>query len=302
MLKDILYNPSADLTLNEVWALLFQQRTLSLSTEALAKVAHSYTFLKDFSANKIIYGINTGFGPMAQYRIEDDSLKQLQYNIIRSHSTGAAAPLSPLYVKAAMIARLMTFLQGYSGVHVELVELLVEFINRDICPYIPEHGSVGASGDLVQLAHMALALIGEGEVFYKGERRDTAEVMKETGLKPFTMKIREGLSVTNGTSVMTGIGMVNLIYAKQLLTWSVIASVMMNEIASSYDDFMSPALNGVKRHEGQQTIARAMREWVAGSTSVRERENIRCSLIIRCVVSPRYWAPYSMRWSMRKRY
>lgn len=273
MVKDVLYNPNANLTLNEVRALLFQQRILTLSTEALAKVDHSYTFLKDFSADKIIYGINTGFGPMAQYRIEDDSLKQLQYNIIRSHSTGAGAPLSPLYVKAAMIARLMTFLQGYSGVHVELVELLVEFINRDICPYIPEHGSVGASGDLVQLAHMALTLIGEGEVFYKDERRDTAEVMKETGLKPFTMKIREGLSVTNGTSVMTGIGMVNLIYAKQLLTWSVIASVMMNEIASSYDDFMSPALNGVKRHEGQQTIARAMREWVAGSTSVRKREN-----------------------------
>lgn len=208
MVKDVLYNPNANLTLNEVRALLFQQRILTLSTEALAKVDHSYTFLKDFSADKIIYGINTGFGPMAQYRIEDDSLKQLQYNIIRSHSTGAGAPLSPLYVKAAMIARLMTFLQGYSGVHVELVELLVEFINRDICPYIPEHGSVGASGDLVQLAHMALALIGEGEVFYKGERRDTAEVMKETGLKPFTMKIREGLSVTNGTSVMTGIGMV----------------------------------------------------------------------------------------------
>lgn len=273
MLKDILYNPNEKLALNEVQSLLFRQGTLALSPEALAKVAHSYAFLKDFSADKIIYGINTGFGPMAQYRIEDECLKQLQYNIIRSHSTGAGAPLDPLYVKAAMIARLMTFLQGYSGVHTELVELLVEFINRDICPYIPEHGSVGASGDLVQLAHMALALIGEGEVFYKGNLRDTAEVMKEAGLEPFTMKIREGLSVTNGTSVMTGIGLVNLIYAKQLLSWSVVASVMMNEIASSYDDFMSPELNGVKRHEGQKTIALAMREWVEGSSSVRKREN-----------------------------
>lgn len=92
MVKDVLYNPNANLTLNEVRALLFQQRILTLSTEALAKVDHSYTFLKDFSADKIIYGINTGFGPMAQYRIEDDSLKQLQYNIIRSHSTGGGCP------------------------------------------------------------------------------------------------------------------------------------------------------------------------------------------------------------------
>lgn len=267
------YLPDTIMNLAEIRALLFERKELHLSAEALDKVANCYTFLKDFSADKIIYGINTGFGPMAQYRIEDDSLKQLQYNIIRSHSTGAGNPLPPLYVKSAMIARLMTFLQGYSGVHTELVELLVHFINKDICPYIPEHGSVGASGDLVQLAHIALALIGEGEVFYKGEYRDTAEVLRENKLEPFTMRIREGLSVTNGTSVMTGIGLVNLIYAKQLLTWSVVASVMMNEIASSYDDFMSPVLNGVKQHEGQQKIAEAMRAWVAGSSSVRKREN-----------------------------
>lgn len=269
----ITYNPDTRLTIHEVRDLLFRQNRLELSPGALRKVADCYTFLKNFSEDKIIYGINTGFGPMAQYRIEDECLKQLQYNIIRSHSTGAGSPLPPLYVKAAMIARLVTFLQGYSGVHTELVELLLAFINHDICPYIPEHGSVGASGDLVQLAHMALALIGEGEVFCQGKCWDTMTVLKEFELKPFSMKIREGLSVTNGTSVMTGIGIVNLIYAKQLLDWSVVASVMMNEIASSYDDFMSPVLNGTKRHEGQQAIARAMRDWVAGSGMVRKREN-----------------------------
>lgn len=273
MLTNITYRPDTGLTLKEVEELLSGQKGLELSTEALAKVAGCYSFLESFSADKVIYGINTGFGPMAQYRIEDDCLRQLQYNIIRSHSTGAGSPLSPVYVKAAMIARLATFLQGYSGVHTELVELLVNFINKDICPYIPEHGSVGASGDLVQLAHMALALIGEGEVFYRGELRNTPEVLEETGLKPFGMKIREGLSVTNGTSVMTGIGLVNLIQAKQLMAWSVVASVMMNEIASSYDDFMSAELNGVKRHKGQMQIADAMRHWVEGSGSVRKREN-----------------------------
>ncbi len=108
---------------------------------------------------------------MAQYRIEDESLSQLQYNIIRSHATGAGQPLPERYVKAAMVARLYTFLQGKSGVHKELALLITEFINRGITPYVPEHGSVGASGDLVQLAHIALTLIGEGEVFYQGKKK-----------------------------------------------------------------------------------------------------------------------------------
>ena len=185
------YQPDHGFTLKHIESLLFENKKLTLSKEAIQKVQGCYNFLNDFASDKVIYGINTGFGPMAQYRVENDVLKQLQYNIIRSHSTGAGAPLPPLYVKASMIARLATFLQGFSGVHTGLVELLVEFINRDIYPLIPEHGSVGASGDLVQLAHMALALIGEGEVFYKGELRTTSDVLNAENLTPFTIHIRE---------------------------------------------------------------------------------------------------------------
>lgn len=261
------------INLDTLHKVLFDNEKLELSEECIRKVEESFDFLQSFSSDKIIYGINTGFGPMAQYRIEDQALIDLQYNIIRSHSTGAGKPLPELYVKAAMIARLYTFLQGKSGVHLELVSLLCEFINRGIYPFIPEHGSVGASGDLVQLAHIALTLIGEGEVFYQGKLCNAATVLQENGLKPFSMRIREGLSVTNGTSVMTGIGIVNLIYAKKLLRWSVAASVMMNEIAASYDDFMAQALNEAKHHKGQQEIAAMMREWVAGSKCVLQREN-----------------------------
>lgn len=258
-------------SLDDVYAVLFRHEEIEISKETWAEIDRCFHFLQEFTANKVIYGINTGFGPMAQWRIENQSLKDLQYNIIRSHSTGAGQAVTPLYVRAAMIARLGTFLQAKSGVHSELVELLVEFINREIYPMIPEHGSVGASGDLVQLAHIALTLIGEGEVFYQGEWRPTGDVLKENGLKPFTMRIREGLSVTNGTSMMTGIGLVNLIYARKLLKWGVATSVMMNEIASSYDDLMSEVLNGVKRHRGQQEVARMMRIWVGGSRCVRKR-------------------------------
>ncbi|WP_294610302.1 aromatic amino acid ammonia-lyase [uncultured Bacteroides sp.] len=252
--------------------ILFNDEEIIISDECIQEVDKSFHFLREFSSDKIIYGINTGFGPMAQYRIEDKSLRELQYNIIRSHSTGAGQPLPSLYVKAAMIARLFTFLQGKSGIHTELVELLVKFINLNIFPYIPEHGSVGASGDLVQLAHMALALIGEGEVFYKGELQPTAQVLEKNHLEPFSIHIREGLSVTNGTSVMTGIGIVNLLYARQLLNWSVCASVMMNEIAASYDDFISQPLNDAKLHKGQQKIAEAMRKQMADSKCTLKRE------------------------------
>ena len=144
-------------------------KLLYVEEAQIDKVKCCFEFLKGYSKDKIIYGINTGFGPMAQYRIADEKLNDLQYNIIRSHSCGMGQPLSEIYVKAAMIARLQTFVQGKSGVHPDVVRLLVEFINRGIYPYIPEHGSVGASGDLVQLSHLALALIGEGEVCYKDE-------------------------------------------------------------------------------------------------------------------------------------
>ena len=156
------------LTLDEIRSLLFEGATLRLSDKAKDNINRSYEFLKSFSSDKVIYGINTGFGPMAQYRVDDKFLKELQYNIIRSHSTGAGEPLDDIFVKAAMIARVGTLVQGYSGVHLSVAELLVEFINRGIYPMIPRHGSVGASGDLVQLAHIALTLIGEGQVRYGG--------------------------------------------------------------------------------------------------------------------------------------
>ena len=272
-MKEIQYRPEQGFTLKDIQALLFEHHALALSAEAIRKVDRSYTFLQRFVADKVIYGINTGFGPMAQYRVDDASLNQLQYNLIRSHATGAGAPLSALHVKAAMIARLATFLQGYSGVHRELVTLLTGFVNANICPFVPEHGSVGASGDLVQLAHIALALIGEGDVYYNGALCPATEAMKAESLQPFVIRIREGLSITNGTSVMTGIGLVNLIRARRLLDWAMLASVLMNEITSSYDDHLSAELNETKRHEGQRRTAQVMRRWVDGSLAVRNRES-----------------------------
>jgi histidine ammonia-lyase len=260
-------------SLEDVSRILYSGKTIDMASLPLDDVEACYEFLKKFAADKVIYGINTGFGPMAQWRVDDKHLKDLQYNIIRSHATGAGAPLDDTCVKAAMIARAGTLLQARSGVHPDAVRLLVQFINRGIFPFIPEHGSVGASGDLVQLAHMALTLIGEGQVHYKGQWRDAGEVLRINGLQPLQIHIREGLSLTNGTSVMTGIGIVNQFMAERLLDWSIAAAVWINEIASSYDDMMSEELNAARRHEGQQHVARCMRKLAQGSQCLRKRQH-----------------------------
>ncbi len=258
--------------------ILFKDGRLEWDEQTKQGIKDCYDFLALFSHDKIIYGINTGFGPMAQWRVSDDHLRDLQYNIIRSHSTGAGEPLSDFFVRASMLARVGSMAQCKSGVHPELVALLTEFINRGIYPFIPKHGSVGASGDLVQLAHMALCLIGEGKVHYNGEWRATREVMDECGLKPIDIHIREGLSCTNGTSVMTGISAVNQLHAENLLHLATIAAVWMNEIAGSYDDLMAAPLNECRRHDGQIRIAARMREMSQGSKRLQKRENILYSI------------------------
>jgi len=257
---------------DEFLAILNKEVGMDIGFEAIERVDRSFCFLKNFAQDKVIYGINTGFGPMAQYKIDDQDLKQLQYNLIRSHAAGVGEYLSEEYVRAAMIARLMTFKQGCSGVDSSMVKVLQSFINHNIIPLVPRHGSVGASGDLVQLAHIALALIGEGRVIYDGEILSTEEVLSKLGIEPVKVKVREGLAVTNGTAVMTGIGLVNLKQARLLLCAALQTSVLMNEIAGSYDDFMASELNDKKMHIGQQKVANTMRWLTEGSLQTRNRE------------------------------
>ena len=261
------------LTCGEMQELLFNDAKISIEKETLERIEKSFRFLIDFSKDKIIYGINTGFGPMAQYRVEQDDLVRLQYNLIRSHAAGSGNPLNPVQVKAAMIARLKTLSLGYSGIHKDAALVLEQLINNNITPYIPEHGGVGASGDLVQLSQLALVIIGEGEVFYKGELKPTKEVFETLNIRPLKVHLREGLALINGTSVMTGIGFVNLFKAKHLVNWSLAASAMINELVQSFDDHFSKELNGTKKHKGQQTIAKGLREFLADSNLIRKRED-----------------------------
>ncbi|WP_185288748.1 histidine ammonia-lyase [Chryseobacterium lactis] len=261
------------LELKDFQKIIIGNEKIELDESLLSRVDKSFQFLKEFSKNKVIYGVNTGFGPMAQFKISDEDTHQLQYNLIRSHSSGIGNPLPAQEVKACMLARLNTLSLGNSGVHQSVIYLLQELINRDITPLIFEHGGVGASGDLVQLAHLALVLIGEGEVFYKGERKSTKEVFETDGLEPIQVEIREGLALMNGTSVMSGIGIVNVYKANQLTDISLRLSCAINEIVQAYDDHLSEALNGTKKHYGQQEVARRMRAHLADSKLIRKRED-----------------------------
>ena len=263
----------APLKISDFKEVLFENQNLEISAEILQKADRSFQFLQEFAKDKVIYGVNTGFGPMAQYRIKDEDRLQLQYNLIRSHASGTGKPIDPLYVKASMLARLNTLSLGYSGVNISVLETMQEVINHDITPLIFEHGGVGASGDLVQLAHLALVLIGEGEVFYKGERKSTKSVFKELNIKPIEIKLREGLALINGTSVMTGIGIVNLIHARRLLEWSVCCSSMLNELVSAYSDHFSSELNASKLHESQHSIAKMMRDHLKDSQRIKNRQD-----------------------------
>jgi histidine ammonia-lyase len=259
------------LSLADFNEIVFNQKSVALAPSALNNIETNFKFLQKFSSNKLIYGINTGFGPMAQYKVSEENLLALQYNLIRSHSSGNGALLTPTLAKALMVARLNSLMQGFSGVHSDIVELLKDLINRNITPCIYEHGGVGASGDLVQLAHLGLVLIGEGEVIFEDEIQPTAEIFKRLNIKPLSIHVREGLATINGTSAMTGIGMVNIIQAQKLLGWAAMFSAMTNEVVEAYDDHYSHELNIVKHHKGQNKIAAMLRDILKDSKMIRSR-------------------------------
>ena len=261
-------------TLDRLEEYILQKKKFVLDDKSVAEISRSFNFLVDFSKDKVIYGINTGFGPMAQYKIDAHELNELQYNLIRSHAAGAGNVLNASYGRSVLISRLVNFLEGHSGVSKDVIDLLITFLNNDITPEIYEHGGVGASGDLTQLAHLGLNFIGEGYVYHEGKRQQTAEVFKKLNIKPLQLQLRDGLGIINGTSCMSGIAAVNLMYAYRLLDWSIITSAIVNELVASFDDSFSEELSSVKHHKGQKFISHRMRKFLEGSKLIRSRKEL----------------------------
>ncbi len=285
-----------NLLLADFEQVLFEDKPVTLDPVALSRVKKNYEFLKDYAQDKVIYGINTGLGPMAQIKISEPDQHALQYNLIRSHSSGSGDYFTTDISRATLLARLNSLMRGYSGIHTSAVDLLVSFINLKISPAIFERGGVGASGDLVQLAHLALNLIGEGDVFVEGKRKPASEVLQAHALQPLSIYLREGLAIMNGTSAMTGVGMVNMIYAKKLLGVAVTLSAITNELMKSFDDHFSFELNHVKHHEGQGKIAELMRQLLSDSKLIRKRpDHLYHRKIVEAVFTDKVQEYYSLR-------
>src|SRR6266480_4182667 len=164
----------------------------------------------------VVYGVNTGFGKLAEVRIPREELRQLQLNLVRSHACGIGDPLTEPEVCAMMLLRANVLTLGLSGVRAEVIELLCEMLNARVHPVVPEKGSVGASGDLAPLAHLALSLIGEGEVFLDGKRMESGEALRRGNLEPQRLEAKEGLALLNGTQAMHAVGGLSILRAKRL--------------------------------------------------------------------------------------
>jgi histidine ammonia-lyase len=280
-----------DLTPDEIYRITEDPKIqVVLSPKSLIKVRQSKKFLDKKVATTVIYGITTGFGPMASHIIGKNQLHELQYNLVRSHAVGLGDPIEDRFVLAAMVVRLNTLVKGYSGVSEDLIEQLAFFINKRILPVIPEHGSVGTSGDLVQLAHIAITLIGEGEVVFEGKRENTANVLKRLKRKPHTLEPKEGLALINGTSVMSGIAALIVDDTERLLSVISRSSALALELINGLNDALSAELHALRPHDGQKKIASTLRKLLASSTLLHDRKQLqsRVNVIDNVYVTPEH--------------
>jgi histidine ammonia-lyase len=216
-------------------------------------------------AGKQIYGVTTGFGRLKSVMIDPKDAIALQRNLVLSHCTGVGDPLPEDAARASVLLRAHSLARGYSGVRVQIIDLLLEMINRHVTPVIPCKGSVGASGDLAPLAHMALVLIGEGDAFFAGERMKGADALKAAGLKPLVLSYKEGLALINGTQIMTGIGALTAYRADLACKAADIAGAMSLEAFLGTDAAFDERLNALRPHPGQARVAANLRHLLRGS-------------------------------------
>jgi histidine ammonia-lyase len=236
-------------------------------------------------AGRVVYGITTGFGALAEVTVPVDRIRELQVNLIRSHAAGVGAPLSEVEARAITLLRANVLALGYSGVRPVIIDLLLELLNRRIHPYIPERGSVGASGDLAPLSHLALLLIGEGEAFHQGQRLDAAQALSRVGLQPVVLEAKEGLALNNGTQAMTGVGLLALLAAERALESAEVAGAMSLEGLRGTPDAFHAALQRVRPHAGQEVSAARLRALLTDS-EIRESHRFE---------DPRVQDAYSLR-------
>ena len=269
--------------LRQVWQ---EPVTVSLARDAQRRIAESNELIDDVVASgKQVYGVNTGFGQLAQVRISDKELAHLQENLVRSHAVGVGEDLDDEIVRLIMLIKVIALAEGFSGVRVELVETLCALINHNIYPRIPSRGSVGASGDLAPLAHMAGALLGIGEVRVNGSLMPAATALRNAGIEPLTLAPKEGLALLNGTQVSTALALAAVFRAENVLAASIMAGAMSSDAIKGSDTPFDKRIQSVRGHGGQIAVAGVLRELMQGSdirASHLECDRVQDPYSIRC--------------------
>ncbi|MFY9743538.1 MAG: histidine ammonia-lyase [Candidatus Sulfotelmatobacter sp.] len=268
---DALHISGNDLTLEAVREVAVERRPVLLSADTRELVKTARAVVDDIVAgNQLAYAITTGVGKLSDVRIAGDQIRELQINLVRSHAVGIGEPLAPPEARAMMLLRANSLAKGHSGVRAVIIDTLCEMLNRGVTPFIPSQGSVGASGDLAPLAHLALAMIGEGEcIGANGERIASADALKQAQIKPLILEAKESISLINGTQAMLAIGTLALLAAETLVDSADVLGGLSCDALKGTDAAFDKRIHQARPHPGQMKTAANLREMLEGS-EIRE--------------------------------
>src|SRR5210317_2271585 len=273
-------------TLAELRRAWLDHVTVELGINARRRVAESNELIDDVVAHgDRVYGVNTGFGQLASVRISDDELVHLQENLVRSHAVGVGEDLDDDIVRLIMLMKVIALAEGFSGVRLELVDALCALINHNVYPRIPAKGSVGASGDLAPLAHMASVLIGVGEARVNGQLVSAQEALAHAGIEPIRLAPKEGLALLNGTQVSTALALAAVFRCENVLASSLVAGAMAADAVKGSDTPFDRRIHSVRGHGGQTAVAGVLRQLMQGSeirASHLQCDHVQDPYTIRC--------------------
>lgn len=274
------------LTLRQIDKILYECQPVRASEESWVRVKESRNAIERIvNEEKVVYGINTGFGKLSDVLIESENVEELQLNLIRSHVCGVGEPFPEIVSRGMLLLRANTLLKGYSGVRPELIDRLLQLLNAKIHPVIPQQGSLGASGDLAPLAHLALVLIGEGEVFYQGNRIPAMEALIKANIQPITLTAKEGLALINGTQAMTAMGVVAYLETEKLARQAEVAAALTMEGLQGIVDVFDKDLHAARGYPEQIEVAERMKKYLDGSQLTTRQGELRVqdAYSLRCI-------------------
>jgi len=275
------------LSLEEIESIADNFEEVQLAEESLNKINASSEYIEEIvKKGKIIYGVTTGFGKLCDRVISEQDIAKLQENLLKSHASGIGEPLSEREVRAAIVVRANSLARGYSGIRRITIEKLIDLLNYKIYPYVPSHGSLGASGDLAPLSHIALLIIGMGKVVKNGIIQDALPVLKEKKIEPLNdLKAKEGLALINGTAVEAGIASLLLTEAKYIFFVSLKAASLSMEALRSRKEAFDLRIQRVRLHAGQEEVAKFVLNETIGSKLINSANRVQDAYSIRCIPS-----------------